>query len=92
MVKLPIFKDLRFQMNEETRGTGSWRTLEYEKEVIYTLHMDLDQYHSMNLLRSEDTFKTLVSFSSPAMGRKKFGKENFPANHKWNNLNYQNGI
>ena len=25
------------------------------------------------------------------MGRKKFGKENFPSNHKWNNLNYQHG-
>ena len=85
--------DLRFQMNEETRGTGSWRTLEYEKRRgnLYPTHGlgPVSQY--MNLLRSEDTFKTLVSFSSPAMGRKKFGKENFPSNHKWNNLNYQNG-
>ena len=32
--------DLRFQMNEETRGTGSWRTLEYEKRRgnLYPTH------------------------------------------------------
>ena len=62
--------DLRFQMNEETRGTGSWRTLEYEKRRgnLYPTHGlgPVSQY--MNLLRSEDTFKSLVSFSSPAMG------------------------
>ena len=85
--------DLRFQMNEETRGTGSWRTLEYEKRRgnLYPTHGlgPVSQY--MNLLRSEDTFKSLVSFSSPALGRRKFGIENFPSNHKWNKLNYQNG-
>ena len=85
--------DLRFQMNEEERGTGSWRTLEYEKRRgnLYPTHGlgPVSQY--MNLLRSEDTFKSLVSLSSPALGRKKFGEENFPSNHKWNKLNYQNG-
>ena len=85
--------DLRFQMNEEDRGTGSWRTLEYEKRRgnLYPTHGlgPVSQY--MNLLRSEDTFKSLVSLSSPALGRKKFGEENFPSNHKWNKLNYQNG-
>ena len=40
--------DLRFQMNEETRGTGSGELLNMRREeVIYTLHMDLDQYHSI---------------------------------------------
>ena len=85
--------DLRFQMFEEERGTGSWRTLQYEKKKgnLSPTHGlgPVSQY--MNLLRSEDNFKTIVSFSSPAMGRKKFANENFPENHKWNELNYQNG-
>ena len=85
--------DLRFQMFEEERGTGSWRTLQYEKKKgnLYPTHGlgPVSQY--MNLLRSEDNFKTIISFSSPAMGRKKFAAENFPENHKWNKLNYQNG-
>jgi len=85
--------DLRFQMFEEERGTGSWRTLQYEKKKgnLYPTHGlgPVSQY--MNLLRSEDNFKTIVSFSTPSMGRKKFAKENFSENHKWNELNYQNG-
>ncbi len=85
--------DLRFQMFEEERGTGSWRTLQYEKKKgnLYPTHGlgPVSQY--MNLLRSEDNFKTIVSFSTPAMGRKKFANENFSDNHKWNELNYQNG-
>ena len=85
--------DLRYQMYEEEIGTGSWRTLQYEKKKgnLYPTHGlgPVSQY--MNLLRSEDTFKTLVSFSSPALGREKFARENFNENHKWNKLNYQNG-
>lgn len=85
--------DLRFQMFEEERGTGSWRTLQYEEKKgnLYPTHGlgPVSQY--MNLLRSEDNFKTIVSFSTPALGRKKFASENFPENHKWNKLNYQNG-
>ena len=85
--------DLRFQMFEEDRGTGSWRTFQYEQKRgnLYPTHGlgPVSQY--MNLLRSEDNFKTIVSFSTPAMGRKKFANENFSDNHKWNELNYQNG-
>ena len=85
--------DLRLQMFEEERGTGSWRTLQYEKKKgnLYPTHGlgPVSQY--MNLLRSEDNFKSIVSFSTPALGRKKFASENFPENHKWNKLNYQNG-
>ena len=33
----------------------------------------------------------MISFSSPALGREKFARENFKENHKWNKLNYQNG-
>ena len=85
--------DLRYQMYEEEIGTGSWRTLQYEKKKgnLYPTHGlgPVSQY--MNLMRYEDTFKSLVSFSSPALGREKFATENFKANHKWNKLNFQNG-
>ena len=85
--------DLRYQMFQEERGTGSWRTFQYEQKRgnLYPTHGlgPVSQY--MNLLRSEDNFKTIVSFSTPAMGRKKFANENFSDNHKWNELNYQNG-
>ena len=85
--------DLRFQMFEEERGTGSWRTFQYEPKRgnLYPTHGlgPVSQY--MNLLRSEDNFKSIVSFSTPAMGRKKFANKNFSENHKWNELNYQNG-
>jgi len=85
--------DLRYQMFEEEKGTGSWRTFQYEQKRgnLYPTHGlgPVSQY--MNLLRSEDNFKTIVSFSTPAMGRKKFANENFSDNHKWNELNYQNG-
>ena len=69
-------------------GTGSWRTKQYEKRKgnLYPTHGlgPVSQY--MNLLRGEDTFKTLVSFSSPALGRKKFTEKNFDKNHKWRKL------
>ena len=80
-------------MDEEEIVTGSWRTLQYEKKKgnLYPTHGlgPVSQY--MNLLRTDDTFKTLISFSSPALGREKFARENFKENHKWNKLNYQNG-
>ncbi|MEK9755813.1 MAG: Gfo/Idh/MocA family oxidoreductase [Bacteroidota bacterium] len=85
--------DLRFQMYEEERGTGSWRTHQYEKSKgnLYPTHGlgPVSQY--MNLLRSEDNFKSIVSFSSPAIGRKSFARKNFNEDHKWNKLNFQNG-
>ncbi len=85
--------DLRWQMHEEQMGTGSWRTYQYEKRKanLYPTHGlgPVSQY--MNLLRSEDTFKTLVSFSSPSLGRARYASQNFKKDHKWNKLNYQNG-
>ena len=72
--------DLRFQMREENRGTGSRRTLHYanSKGNLYPTHGlgPVSQY--MNLARGEDNFKTLVSFSSPALGRRLYAKKNYP--------------
>ena len=45
----------------------------------------------MNLARGDDNFKTLVSFSSPAIGRKLYAEKNYPKNHKWNKLEFKNG-
>ncbi len=45
----------------------------------------------MNLARSEDTFKTLVSFSTPALGRERYAKEHYPQDHQWNQLDYRGG-
>ena len=85
--------DLRFQMKEENRGTGSWRTLHYanSRGNLYPTHGlgPVSQY--MNLARGEDNFKTLVSFSTPALGRKSYSEKNYPKDHKWNKLEYKNG-
>ena len=43
----------------------------------------------MNLGRTDDMFKKLVSFSSPAKGRQLHAQEHFPTDHKWNQLNFR---
>ena len=45
----------------------------------------------MNLARKDDCFGRLVSFSSPALGRAAYAKKNFPADHKWNKLDFACG-
>ena len=44
----------------------------------------------MNLARGDDNFQRLVSYSSPE-GRNLYAKKNFPANHKWNKLDFKGG-
>ena len=85
--------ELRWQMKEEERGTGSWRTYHYahEKGNLYPTHGLGPVAQYMNLARTEDTFSKLVSFSSPAKGRQLHAKENFPPDHKWNQLDFLNG-
>ena len=85
--------ELRWQMKEEERGTGSWRTYHYAhgKGNLYPTHGLGPVAQYMNLARLEDTFSKLVSFSSPAKGRKLHAKENFPPDHKWNQLDFLNG-
>ena len=85
--------DLRDQMKQEARGTRSWRTHHYSKSIgnLYPTHGlgPIAQY--MNLARTEDNFKSIISYSSPAMGRKLYAKKNYPEDHKWNKLEYKNG-
>ena len=45
----------------------------------------------MNLSRGEDQFNTIVSFSTPAIGRKLYAQKNYAKGHKWNNLDYKGG-
>ncbi|MBO6495906.1 MAG: Gfo/Idh/MocA family oxidoreductase [Roseivirga sp.] len=85
--------ELRFQMEEQERGTGSWRTHHYANRNgnLYPTHGLGPVAQYMNLARTDDTFGTLVSYSTPAMGRAKYAKENYAEDHKWNQLNYKGG-
>ena len=85
--------ELRWQMKEEERGTGSWRTFHYAhgRGNLYPTHGLGPVAQYMNLARGEDTFKSLVSFSSPARGRSLYAKKNFSKEHKWNQLDFANG-
>jgi len=68
--------ELRSQMNGGD-STGSWRTYHYAKRNgnLYPCHGlgPIAQY--MNLARTEDNFRRLVSFGSPAKGRKLFAEK-----------------
>jgi predicted dehydrogenase len=85
--------ELRFQMEEQKRGTGSWRTHHYTNRNgnLYPTHGLGPVAQYMNLARSEDNFTSLVSFSTPALGRKLYAEKNYPADHKWNKLDYKGG-
>ena len=85
--------ELRFQMEEQERGTGSWRTYHYAKRNgnLYPTHGLGPVAQYMNLGRGEDQFQSLVSFSSPAKGRKLYAEKNYIKEHKWNALDYTGG-
>lgn len=85
--------ELRFQMEEQQRGTGSWRTYHYAKRNgnLYPTHGLGPVAQYMNLGRGEDQFGSLVSYSTPARGRELYAKKNYPADHKWNALDYKGG-
>lgn len=85
--------ELRFQMEEQARGTGSWRTYHYAKRNgnLYPTHGLGPVAQYMNLARKEDTFSHLVSFSSPALGRKQYAQKHYEENHTWNQLSYNCG-
>ena len=85
--------ELRFQMFEETRGTGSWRTHHYAngKGNLYPTHGLGPVAQYMNIARRDDNFRSIVSYSTPSVGRQLYAAKNFDNDHKWNKLNYQNG-
>ena len=92
--------DLRGQMFQRDKtsfdghpGTGSWRTRQYAKNIgnLYPTRGLGPVAQYMSLARKEDSFKKIVSLSSPSKGRYLMAKKYFDKNHEWNNLEFKNG-
>ncbi len=85
--------ELKSQMNDVERGTGSWRTPHYAHRDgnLYPTHGLGPVAQYMNLARGEDNFKFINSFSSPGKGRNLYAAKNFPPDHKWNKLDFKGG-
>ena len=85
--------ELRMQMKSVERGCGSWRTYHYagRNGNLYPTHGLGPVAQYMNIARGDDTFDRIVSFGSPAKGRAAYAKKNFPADHKWNNMEFKCG-
>ena len=85
--------ELRWQMEEQKRGTGSWRTYHYAARNgnLYPTHGLGPVAQYMNIGRRDDNFKNIVSFSTPARGRKLYAQGNYPRDHKWNALDFKGG-
>lgn len=85
--------ELRSQMHSVERGCGSWRNYHYAARNgnLYPTHGLGPVAQYMNIARKDDLFARIVSFGSPALGRAAYAKDNFPADHKWNKLNYTCG-
>ncbi|WP_286233506.1 Gfo/Idh/MocA family protein [Thalassotalea sediminis] len=81
--------DLRSQMKNLDRHTGSWRTYWHTKTNgnLYPTHGlgPISQY--MNINRG-DQFDFLTSTSSPAIGRQSYAARTFPPEHERNKVNY----
>lgn len=85
--------ELRSQMEDQERGTGSWRTYHYANRNgnLYPTHGLGPVAQYMNLARTDDNFKSIVSYSTPARGRKLYAEKTYPADHKWNQLDFKGG-
>ncbi|WP_448568067.1 Gfo/Idh/MocA family oxidoreductase [Thalassotalea ganghwensis] len=81
--------ELRWQMKEIERKTGSWRTHWHTKANgnLYPTHGlgPISQY--MNINRG-DRFDYLTSTSTPAIGRAAYAKREFSPSHQRNQVNY----
>jgi len=85
--------ELRGQMNEVERGTGSWRTYHYADRNgnLYPTHGLGPVAQYMNVGRGDDNFKFLNAFSSPAKGRQLYAEKNYTEDHQWNKLDFKGG-
>lgn len=86
--------ELRFQMKQVERGTGSWRTKYYATPHggnLYPTHGLGPVAQYLSLARTDDTFERLVSFASPGRGRTLAARQNFPPGHPWNQLKFEGG-
>ncbi|WP_193165126.1 Gfo/Idh/MocA family protein [Microbulbifer hainanensis] len=81
--------ELRWQMKEIDRMTGSWRTKWHtlRDANLYPTHGlgPIAQYMGVN---RGDRFDYLSSMSSPALGRAQYAKREFPADHPLNQAKY----
>jgi predicted dehydrogenase len=81
--------NLRGQMRQYPRGTGSWRTPHHAKRNgnLYPTHGlgPVAQYMSIN---RGDRFDYLTSVSSPALGRQDFAEHHLPEDHPFRKLKY----
>ncbi len=76
---------------ENNDTTGSWRTLQYAKRNgnLYPTHGLGPVAQYMNLVRTEDHFSRLVSFSSPAIRRNQYAKDSQKlSNPEFKKLNF----
>lgn len=81
--------ELRWQMKDLDRGTGSWRTYWHTKRNgnLYPTHGLGPVAQYMNVNRG-DRFVRLSSFSSKAAGRAAYARREFPPSHERNKLKY----
>lgn len=84
--------ELRWQMKETDRKTGSWRTAFHTQlnGNMYPTHGLGPVAQYMNINRG-DRFDYLTSASSPALGRAAYAKREFAADHPRNQLQYIHG-
>jgi hypothetical protein len=77
--------ELRGQMNQVERGTGSWRTPHYmtRNGNLYPTHGLGPVSHYMNINRG-DRYDYMSSISSKSKSRALYAKLNYPEDHKWN--------
>lgn len=77
--------DLRGQMNEVVRGTGSWRTVHYQHRDgnLYPTHGLGPVAHYMDINHG-DRFDYMTSMSCNSRVRTIYGADHFPKDHKWN--------
>lgn len=85
--------DLRYQMKDVDHDTGSWRTGYHARENgnLYPTHGLGPVAQYMNIDRTDDRFDSMVSMSSPALGRQKFADAHFPADHPRRQARYISG-
>lgn len=85
--------ELRWQMDEVDRGTGSWRTPNYAKRNgnLYPTHGLGPVAQYMNLARGEDTFGKIVSYSTPNIGRNLYASQKYGKEHRWNQYDFKGG-
>ncbi|WP_346839097.1 Gfo/Idh/MocA family oxidoreductase [Microbulbifer sp. SAOS-129_SWC] len=81
--------ELRWQMKQIDRMTGSWRTKWHtlRNANLYPTHGlgPIAQYMGVN---RGDRFDYLSSMSSPALGRAQYAQREFPADHPLNQAKY----